>query len=188
MARASVRPSRAAPAPEDEPYFGIEAGPAVQCTDSDNPSSPWLWPLYAHKADREAPYFGSFWVYLSLPCATWPAEDQDRYAGPWDRPTANPLLLIGNSEGDPATPYEDAVSTANRLPGARLLTYEAWGHAAFLGASRCIDTTVERYLITKQLPPRGQGLPIRPPAVRSTARPSRQQPPGAGRDRDRFTR
>ena len=101
-------------APEDEPYFGIEAGPAVQCTDSDNPSSPWLWPLYAHKADREAPYFGSIWGYLSLPCATWPAKDQDRYTGPWDRPTANPPLLIGNSEGDPATPYEDAVSTAKR--------------------------------------------------------------------------
>jgi len=181
LARASVRPSRGVRTPEDEPYFGIEAGPAVQCTDSDNPSSPWLWPLYAHKADREAPYFGSIWVYFSLPCATWPATDVDRYTGPWNRRTANPLLLVGNSEGDPATPYEDAVSTTRRLADARLLTYQAWGHAAFLGASRCIDAAVERYLIAKQLPPRGKvcrpdRLPFDPLPEGAASRPAELVP------------
>jgi pimeloyl-ACP methyl ester carboxylesterase len=149
-----ARPSRQARTPDDEPYFGIEAGPAVECTDSDNPSNPWEWPRYARRADHAAPYFGSLWLYLSLPCATWPASDPDRYAGPWNKPTANPLLLVGNRRGDPATPYEDAVSTSHELANARLLTLDSFGHTAFL-QSQCIVDAIERYLIDVALPPEG---------------------------------
>jgi pimeloyl-ACP methyl ester carboxylesterase len=139
---------------QQEPYFGIEWTAAVECTDSDNPSNPFVWPFWARLADREAPYFGSLWVYFALPCATWPARDRDRYTGPWDRRTANPVLLIGNSQGDPATPYEDAVSTEREMANARLLTLDSFGHAAF-GQSQCVVAAVERYLIDKRLPPRG---------------------------------
>jgi pimeloyl-ACP methyl ester carboxylesterase len=139
---------------QEEPYVGLEWTPAVECTDSDNPSNPFVWPFWARLADRRAPYFGSPWLYFALPCATWPARDPDRYVGPWNRRTANPVLLIGNSEGDPATPYEDAVSTERELGSARLLTLESFGHTAFL-QSACIVTAVERYLIAKALPPRG---------------------------------
>lgn len=145
-------PARAAQAPE--PYLGIEQTYGVQCTDADNPSNPWAWPFWARVADRLAPYFGSAWVWDSVPCATWPARDEDRYTGPWDRETANPVLLIGNRQGDPATPYEDAVSTQRRLANARLLTLDSFGHAAFL-QSQCIVATVERYLIGVELPRRG---------------------------------
>jgi pimeloyl-ACP methyl ester carboxylesterase len=139
---------------QEEPYFGIEATAAVECTDSDNLRNPFVWPFWARLADREAPYFGSLWVYFALPCATWPARDRDRYIGPWDRRTANPVLLIGNSLGDPATPYEDAVSTAREMANARLLTLNSFGHAAF-GQSQCVVTAVERYLIDRRLPPAG---------------------------------
>jgi hypothetical protein len=171
-----LHPSRAVRAPAVEPYAGIESLPGVECTDSDNPSDPWLWPAYALRADHQAPYFGSLWMYLSLPCATWPVKDPDRYTGPWNRPTANPLMLIGNSEGDPATPYEDAVSTLRRLADARLLTYEAWGHTGFLAGSSCVDGLVERYLITKQLPRKGvvcrrDTLPFDPPPPAAAAIP-----------------
>jgi pimeloyl-ACP methyl ester carboxylesterase len=151
---ALVRPSRQAPTPADETYVGIEATPAVECTDSDNPANPWEWPRYARRADHNAPYFGSLWVYFSLPCATWPAKDPDRYAGPWNTPTANPLLLVGNRRGDPATPYEDAVSTARELGRARLLTLDSFGHTAVL-QSQCIVGAIERYLIDVELPPEG---------------------------------
>ena len=128
---------------------------AVLCTDGDNPRNPWVWPRYARRADREAYPFGSPWVWLSLPCATWPASDPDRYTGPWDRPTANPLLLVGNRLGDPATPYEDAQRTASeRLADARLLTVETYGHAA-IDQSTCVADAVSRYLIYLQLPDEG---------------------------------
>ena len=142
--------------PADEPYFGLEWFRAVECTDSLNPSNPWLWPRYARRADRESGSpFGSPWVYGSLACATWPATDPDRYLGPWNRRTANPILLIGNRRGDPATPYEDAVSTSKLLASARLLTLDSFGHTAQGGLSRCIDDAVDRYLIEQRLPPVG---------------------------------
>jgi pimeloyl-ACP methyl ester carboxylesterase len=147
------RPGLAAPA--DEPYLGLEQGQGVFCTDSDSASNPWVWPRYARAADRAAPYFGSRWAYVSLPCATWPARDADRYTGPWNRPTAHPVLLVGNRQGDPATPYENAVSTARELASARLLTLNSYfGHGAF-PQSQCIVSAVERYLIDLQLPPEG---------------------------------
>lgn len=152
--RSGPGPVRQAPAPEDEPYEGWEWLPAVQCTDSVNPTNPWQWPRFARLADRLARPFGAPWVFFSQPCATWPASDPDRYAGPWDRPT-NPILLIGNSLGDPATPYEDAVSTESVLADARLLTLETYGHTAQGGRSQCIDEAVDRYLIRLRLPPPG---------------------------------
>lgn len=153
LERAIVRPRRAL-VRQAEPYLGFEWGPAVQCTDSDNPSNPFVWPFWAHKADRIGPYFGSAWLYFALPCATWPVRDPDRYTGPWNRHTANPVLLIGNRLGDPATPYEDAVSTQRRMANARLLTLNSYGHTAFT-QSGCVVAAVERYLIEQQPPPHG---------------------------------
>ncbi len=139
---------------QTEPYFGAEQGYGVLCTDSDFPSNPWEWPFWARLADRRAPYFGAAWTWQSVPCATWPARDADRYAGPWDRETANPVLLVANRLGDPATPYEDAVSTQRLLADARLLTLNSFGHIAFL-QSQCVVTAVERYVIALELPRRG---------------------------------
>ena len=115
---------------QKEPYISLEWTPAVECTDSDNPSNPFV-STSAHLAYRLAPYFGSPSLYFALPCATCTARDPDRYVGPWNRRTANPVLLIGNSEGDPATPYEDAVSTERELTRGGLLTLEWFGHTAF---------------------------------------------------------
>jgi pimeloyl-ACP methyl ester carboxylesterase len=152
--RAGLKPTRQAGVRQDEPYFGLEWFPAVECTDSVNPTNPFLWPVFARLADRLAGPFGRPWVYSSQPCATWPAKDPDRYAGPWNRRT-NPILLIGNSQGDPATPYEDAQSTERLLANARLLTLDSFGHTAQGGLSRCIDDAVDRYLIDLKLPPPG---------------------------------
>jgi pimeloyl-ACP methyl ester carboxylesterase len=143
------------PVPEDEPYAGFEWPPAVACTDTSNPTNPWEWPRFARRADHQAYPFGSPWVYVSLPCATWPASDPDRYTGPWNRPTAHPLLLVGNRLGDPATPYEGAQRTADeRLADARLLTLNSFGHTAFL-QSACVRAAIERYVINLALPASG---------------------------------
>ncbi|MFF5991657.1 alpha/beta hydrolase [Prauserella flavalba] len=139
---------------EDGYYAGPEQGIGVFCADTDNPRNPWAWTAYGRKADRGAPGFGPQWTWLSLPCATWPASDPDRYAGPWDKQTANPVLVVGNSLGDPATPYEDAVSTAERLGDARLLTLKSFGHGA-RGHSACIDSALDAYFIEGRLPAEG---------------------------------
>jgi pimeloyl-ACP methyl ester carboxylesterase len=132
-------------------YFNaLEGGPAVFCSDSDNPDSYAAWSAAAVAADATAPYFGRPWTWISSICADWPFADSDRYTGPWNRATANPVLVVGN-QFDPATRYENAQTVAATLPGARLLTLHAWGHTSgFL--SSCADEAVARYLVDGTLP------------------------------------
>ncbi|QGK72121.1 alpha/beta fold hydrolase [Allosaccharopolyspora coralli] len=153
-------PVVAVPDPAPRPGFapqthlGVEQSLSVLCAETSNPANPYEWGRYARKADETARGFGSSWTYLSLPCATWPSKDVDRYAGPWDRQTANPILTIGNSLGDPATPYEDTVAITEMLSDARLLTLDTFGHGA-LRQSVCVDDAMNRYFETGELPKEG---------------------------------
>jgi len=74
-----------------------------------------------------------------------------RYTGPWDRPTAGPVLLITTTH-DPATSYEAAVALSRELARGRLLTVDGYGHGS---KSACTDRYLVRYLINVILPPRG---------------------------------
>jgi pimeloyl-ACP methyl ester carboxylesterase len=130
-----------------------EALAAVTCADTNNPRDPFRWPAVARQRDRRFGPFGSFWAYLSEPCATWPARDHDRYTGPFNRRTSAPILIVG-TRFDPATPYANARAAARQLPNSRLLTLDGWGHIA-LPKSACIATYVDRYLVTGALPPPG---------------------------------
>ncbi len=56
---------------------------------------------------------------------------------------SNGPLVVGTT-GDPATPYEQAVSLAELLDGATLLTFEGEGHTAY-GSNTCVDAIVEAY-------------------------------------------
>ena len=88
------------------------------------------------------------------PCATWRSSSQDRYTGPWNRLTAHPILVIGNT-GDPATPYQDSVAMSHLLARARLLTVDGFGHTETLNPSTCATDYETRYLLTGALPPVG---------------------------------
>lgn len=137
---------------DDYPNF-VEGFPGVACLDSDNPSDPSAWSGAARDSDRRFGYFGRLWTWISSICAVWPGEDHDRFTGPFTRRTANPVLVIGN-RFDPATRYQGAVTVANLLPRSGLLTLDGWGHTS-LFTSVCIDNYVNRYLLTKRLPPKG---------------------------------
>ncbi|MFC4855291.1 alpha/beta hydrolase [Actinophytocola glycyrrhizae] len=66
---------------------------------------------------------------------------------------APPLVMIGNVH-DPATVYEWNLTAAHQS-GARLITYEGWGHTAYGngGPSDCVNRAVDDYLIDLR-PPR----------------------------------
>ncbi len=76
----------------------------VRTRSSDNPGHVSAWALAARRADREYPYFGRLWIWSSSICAFWPGRDSDRYTGPFNRRTANTILVIGNSV-EPPTLY-----------------------------------------------------------------------------------
>ena len=128
----------------------IEGPPGVFCSDSDNPESVEAWSEAARASDREFPYFGRPWTWISSICEPWPGEDSDRYTGPFTKATHNQVLVIGNKY-DPATRYQGAVTLSRLLPKSRLLTLEGWGHTS-LFLSSCIDQKVNRYLLVPWLP------------------------------------
>jgi pimeloyl-ACP methyl ester carboxylesterase len=99
----------------------VEGFPAVACTDSDNPHSYSAWSAAGTAAEAAHGYFGRIWTWASSICANWPFTDQDRYTGPFNKHTSNPVLVIGN-QFDPATRYQGAVTVAGLLPNSRLLT------------------------------------------------------------------
>jgi pimeloyl-ACP methyl ester carboxylesterase len=128
----------------------VEGFPAVACADSDNPHSYGAWSTNGAAADAAFGYFGRIWTWVSSICAAWPNADSDRYMGPFNHNTANPVLVIGN-QFDPATRYQGAVIASNLLPNSRLLTVHGWGHTS-LFLSHCADEVQTRYLVNLTLP------------------------------------
>lgn len=132
-----------------------EAFAGVTCTDGRHPEDAGRWPELTAQADRRAPYFGSVWGWSSVMCArtTWTVRDEDAYRGPFNRRTSAPVLVVGNY-WDPATNYNDAVSSAELLPNSRLLSSDSWGHTAY-GTSACVTNSVNEYLLRGTLPAEG---------------------------------
>ncbi|GAA1950681.1 alpha/beta hydrolase [Amycolatopsis minnesotensis] len=136
------------------PADSLLGGAATLCSDSLNPRDPRVWAGFARLADRSGRGFGAYDTYKSLPCATWPVRDPGRYTGPWNRQTAAPVLLVGNRQGDPETPYPGAQRTERALANARLLTLDTYGHGS-VGRSACVDSAAQDYLERGTLPARG---------------------------------
>jgi len=130
-----------------------ESFSAVLCGESPNPREPQAYPRLAALARARAGAVGPAWIWANdEPCATWPATAVNRYVGPWNRPTANPVLVIGNIF-DPETPYGGAVAMADKLAHARLLTVAGYGHTSFLNPSTCANNYVSSYFVDGTLPP-----------------------------------
>jgi pimeloyl-ACP methyl ester carboxylesterase len=140
------------------PYEGIEQTFAVLCSDTADPPNIRDY-LAAARAGSRYGGFGEMAAWEEAPCAYWPAATgQDRYTGPWNRPTAGTILVIGNT-GDPVTPYQDSVAMARDLARARLLTVDGFGHTEFFNPSECASNYEFSYLITGKLPPQGTVCP-----------------------------
>ena len=118
------------------------------------PGSYSAWSAAGAAADASFGYFGRIWTWVSSICADWVTADTDRYLGPFDKNTANPVLVVGN-RFDPATRYEGALTVDALLPNSRLLTVEGWGHTSlFLSSVRRCRTDAP-YLVNLTLPAPG---------------------------------
>jgi pimeloyl-ACP methyl ester carboxylesterase len=134
-------------------YTGWEQTLAVLCSDSPNPRDPAAYPAAARSAYARSGAFGPEQPWKTEACADWPAAAaQDRYAGPWNRPTATTILVLGNT-GDPVLPYQDSVAMSRDLARARLLTVDGYGHTEAGNPSTCATNYETRYLLTGALPP-----------------------------------
>jgi len=138
--------------PPSEKYSGPEQGLAVYCAESPNPRDPQVFPALAAFSSARAGVVGPYYAWGDEPCAQWPAVAAERYSGPWNNWTANPILVIGNTF-DPSTAYASSVIMAKLLARARLLTVDGYGHTVLLNPSVCASQFESDYFIEGTLPP-----------------------------------
>jgi pimeloyl-ACP methyl ester carboxylesterase len=127
-----------------------EAEAAVDCMDRPWPRSLSAWQSAAAAAAKTAPMFGAPLMWGSLACAYWPVRPakpvQLRGKG------APPILVVGTTR-DPATPFRWAQALSRDLASGVLLGWNGDGHTAYMVDSSCIDSAVDKYLISL-VPPR----------------------------------
>src|ERR1700683_5185447 len=134
-------------------YTGEDQQIAMLCSDSPNPRDPGAYATAARMAYPLSGAFGLEWAWNMEACADWPAAAaQDRYAGPWNRPTASTMLVLGNT-GDPVLPYQDSGAMSRDLAHARLLTVDGYGHTEAANPSTCATNDEIRYLLPGPPPP-----------------------------------
>jgi pimeloyl-ACP methyl ester carboxylesterase len=155
-ATATPAASRTAATPATAPvYMGLEQQLAVQCPDDADPRNLSAYPAAAKLASARSGAFGVADVWGNEPCAQWPGNGtRDRYTGPWNRPTASPILLIGITD-DADLPYRDDLAMAHDLARARLLTVRGYGHTELSNPSTCATNYEVSYLQTGALPKAG---------------------------------
>ncbi len=147
---ATPSPSAARPASGPGYYTGAEQQLAIECADSPNPRD-----LAAYTAAAATGTFAPIAAWIDFGCADWPAAaTQDRYACPWNRPTASTILVVGNT-GDPWTAYQNSVAMSRDLARARLLTVHGYGHTAGNNPSPCVINDIVNYTLTGALPAPG---------------------------------
>jgi pimeloyl-ACP methyl ester carboxylesterase len=129
---------------------------AITCTDSPARQGPGAWPRVIARLTRVSHVGGPFVGWSNwAPCASWPARSTDRYTGPWNAHTRNPILVIGTTF-DPATPYANARHLADLLGNAILLTHNGYGHTSEADPSRCVERATSTYLAHLIAPPSGR--------------------------------
>ena len=136
-----------------EAYWAINCADYAQESEAD-------YLKYAKKLKREAPAIGAFSAQDTVAfymCAELPHHPKSN-PGPYRAKGSAPIVVIGTKH-DPATPYSWAQNMHKTLENSVLLTWEGDGHLAYRRAGSCIDTSVDKYLLTGEAPKDGLVCP-----------------------------
>ena len=140
---------------EAQPLVNTGANIAINCRDYQVEGDMATWKAQSEKVQKASPRFASTFDGAELGCQAWghtnPQPSKKLHAK-----GAAPILVIGTT-GDPATPYEDAVSLADQLDSGQLLTWEGNGHTAYASSGRgpCVIKAVDSYLLSGTMPKKG---------------------------------
>ena len=137
---------------------GNEAIAAINCADYPS-SSPSENKKYAERLKKEAPVFGvdSGGEETDV-CKLLPYRPKSN-PGPYRAKGSAPIVVIG-TRYDPATPYPWAQALRKSLSNSVLLTWEGDGHTAYSRAGSCIQSPVDKYLLTGEVPKDGLVCPV----------------------------
>ena len=126
---------------------------AVNCLDKPESDSIEEHVRLAAEAEEEAPTWGRYLMWSSLPCGFWPVPatgepEEITAAG------AEPIVVVGTTR-DPATPYEWAVRLHDQLDKASLISFDGDGHTAYTRSNSCVDDAVDAWYLDGTLPQDG---------------------------------
>ena len=108
-----------------QPPVNTGANIAINCRDYQVEGDMATWKAQSEALQKISPRFASTFDGAELGCQAW-GHTGTQPSKKLHAKGAAPILVIGTT-GDPATPYEDAVSLADQLDSGQLLTWEATG-------------------------------------------------------------
>lgn len=138
---------------EDGSYASnqLEANIAINCLDARSDASDAARISQNERLIAASPTFGRYWQNGALLCDAWPfpvATRPDSYSA-----SGSPTIMVIGTTGDPATPFQQAVSLAHEvLENGFLVTFEGEGHTAYGRSNDCIANVVDDFLIDGKIP------------------------------------
>ena len=128
----------------------LEANIAISCMDSRAPADMASMLAENKRLAKIGPVFGRYWQFGALGCENWPY--------PVVKPPADykasgaPTIVVVGTTGDPATPFQQAVSLAHDvLADGFLITYKGEGHTAYGRSNSCVNDAVDNFLLEGKL-------------------------------------
>ncbi|MFC4496404.1 alpha/beta hydrolase [Streptomyces ovatisporus] len=134
---------------------------AVKCSDAPWPRDFARWDRDNTAVARKAPFQTWENAWTNLPCAYWHGR-QTRPVDVRTRPGELPPVLLLAATRDPATPYEGALRTWQRLPGSSLVTERGAGTHGVADGNTCVDRHLTAYLLHGRTPGRAADCAARP--------------------------
>ena len=131
---------------------GQDAFNAIRCVDAPTPTDPQVWAQADLRIRELAPFlaYGDFTGFAPRDlCAFWPVPATSVPAPVTPAPPGS--VVVVSTTRDPATPYQAGVDLARQL-GAPLITYDGTQHTVVLDGEVCVDETVVRYLVDREVP------------------------------------
>ena len=129
----------------------LEANIAINCLDARSSAKPEDMAKQNAKVLEASPILGRYWQNGAILCEQWPypvAEHPASYSA-----KGAPTIMVIGTTGDPATPYQQAVSLAHDvLSKGFLVTFKGEGHTAYGRSNECVSDAVDGFLIDGKLP------------------------------------
>ena len=142
-----------------EPFHrAFEQNTALLCADSPARQNARQWPQVVHRLEGVSRIGGPVMGWLHAACAAWPTRSADRYTGPWNAATANPILLIG-TRFDPTTPLANAKARRAAAGQRRTADPRRLRPHQPSDPSTCVMQALGRYFTGLTTPARGTICP-----------------------------
>ena len=127
-----------------------EALVAINCLDHPGGIPQGEVPEFVPRFEEVSPTWGEIFAYGLVGCADWPV-DSGRQPAPITAEGAAPIMVVGTTR-DPATPLKWARALASQLDSGVLVERDGDGHLAYGQGNECIDSTVEAFLVSGEVP------------------------------------